>query len=153
MPLWRYCKDMETCFAYFCMPGYTHPKWYYQLAEAFDVYLDAKNKLIIHFFLKILQFNESRNLTGWQHFGPQLNNFARYGGEISIRVLVFILDYFQEKLTWQNFSKNPKILFWGHSGPVLPKLWQKWILLEKRALSVFKYFNYHCTIVPEIRKN
>ena len=33
---------------------------------------------------------------------------ARYGGEISITVLAFILDYFQEKLPWQNFWKNPK---------------------------------------------
>ena len=27
------------------MPGYVHPKWYYQLAENLRVYLQAKNQL------------------------------------------------------------------------------------------------------------
>ena len=36
--------------------------------------------------------------------------------EISITMLVFILDYFQEKLTRQNFFKNPKSRI---SGPFL----------------------------------
>ena len=95
-----------------------------------------KINFIIHFFPKILQFKESCKLIGWQHFGPLLKtqNFDRYGGELSITMLVFILDYFQEKLTWQKFLKNPK--------KPLPKFWQKWVFLEKRALSVFKYFNY-----------
>ena len=28
-----------------CMPGYAHPKWYYQLVENFCVYLNAKKQL------------------------------------------------------------------------------------------------------------
>ena len=33
------------------MPGYVHPKWYYQLAENLRVYLQAKNQLHSpHFF-------------------------------------------------------------------------------------------------------
>ena len=40
------------------------------------------------------------------------------------------------------FSKNLKSLFWGHFKKVLPKFGQKWIFLEKRAVSIFKYFKY-----------
>ena len=65
-----------------------------------------------------IQFKESWNFIGWQHFGSLLEtqNFARYGGEISITMLFFILDYFQEKLTWQNFPKNSE-------NPILRPLW------------------------------
>ena len=60
-----------------------------------------KINLIIHFFLTVLHFKESCNLIGWQYFGPliEAQNFARYVSEISITMLVFILDYFQLKLT------------------------------------------------------
>ena len=60
-----------------------------------------KIKFIIHLFLTILHFKESCDLIGWQHFGPklELQNFARCVGEISITILVFILEYFQEKPT------------------------------------------------------
>ena len=60
-----------------------------------------KINLIIHFFLTTLNFKESCNLIGWQHFGPliEAQNFARYVSEILITMLVFILDYFQLKLT------------------------------------------------------
>ena len=40
------------------------------------------------------------------------------------------------------FQKIPKTLFWAHSGPFCPNWGQKWIFLEKRALSVFQYLNY-----------
>ena len=55
----------------------------------------------IHFFLKILHFKESCNLIGRQHFRPKLEtqNYARCFGEISITILVFIIDYIREKLT------------------------------------------------------
>ena len=53
-----------------------------------------------------------------------------------------ILDYFQEKPTWQKFFKKSKIFFWDHSGPFLPKFGQKWIFLEKMTQSVFQYSNY-----------
>ena len=60
-----------------------------------------KINFMIQLFLAILHFKESCHLLGWQHFGPQLKtqNFARCVGEISITILVFILDYFQEKPT------------------------------------------------------
>ena len=48
-------------------------------------------------------------------------NFVRYVGEMSITILVFILDNFQEKLEWQNFSKKQKTRFWDHSRNFFPK--------------------------------
>ena len=86
-----------------------------------------KINFIIHFFLTIWHFKESCNLIGWQHFGQSLEtqNYARYVCEISITILVFIIDYFQEKLTWQIFFKNPKnhILdpFWALFAQILTK--------------------------------
>ena len=68
-----------------------------------------KINFIIHFFLEILHFKESWYLIGWQHSGPQLENqnFARYGigGEVSVTILVFILDYSQKKLITKYFKK------------------------------------------------
>ena len=40
------------------------------------------------------------------------------------------------------FKKSQKTLFCVHSGPFWPNWGQKWIFLEKRALSVFQYSNY-----------
>ena len=93
-----------------------------------------KINFIIYFFHQILHFKESCNLIGQQHFGLKLENqdFARYGigSKISITTLVFIFDYFQEKLT-TNFSKNQKKLFRGHFGPFFSKFEQKRIFLKK----------------------
>ena len=41
--LQKYCKLM--ILATLDIPGYTEPKWYYQLVENFCVYLHAKNQL------------------------------------------------------------------------------------------------------------
>ena len=75
--------------------------------------------------------------SGWQHLGTYLEtqNFARYGVgfEISIKILVFALDYFQEKLMTKFLKKSKKPYFGVKKG------WK--IFLEKR-LSVFKYSNY-----------
>ena len=65
--------------------------------------------------------------------------YARYVGQISITILGFIIDYFQEKLTWKNFSKKTKNPILGPFWAILPNLGQKW---EKRALSVFQCSNY-----------
>ena len=141
--LW-YCKDIQTSyFVYFGHASLHTPKMI-EATWTRLLWLSARQKMnfIIHFFLEILHVKESCNLIGWYHFGPA-QNFARYGigGEISATILVSILDYFQ-KNQWLNFSKNKKKLFWAHFGPILPKFGQKWIFLEKRALSVFSYCNY-----------
>ena len=152
------------------MPGYAHPKWYYQLVENFrlsagkkinfiphvfteilqrygnflfwvlwaclDRYIQndsinlyktsificmAKINFIIHFFLEILHFKESCNMIGQQHFGPWVENqnFARsgIGGEVSITVLVFSLDYFRKKLIPKIFKKSKKSYLGAILGP------------------------------------
>ena len=72
----------------------------------------SKIHFIVHFFLEILHFKEFCNLIGWKHFGEHLEsqNFARYGigGEISTTILVFILNYFQEKQMTKFFQKSKK---------------------------------------------
>ena len=82
----------------------------HQIAETFSVYLQVKNQLYPHAFL-------------------ENHNFATYeiGGEISPKILVSILDYFQEKLMTKFFIKSTKKkkLFGGHFGTFLPKFWQK----------------------------
>ena len=69
-------------------------------------------------------------------FQHQLHIFARYGVgvEISINILVFTLDYFQEKLMVKFFKKSKKPYF-GAMWPFwsfLTKSGQKWIFLQKR---------------------
>ena len=141
--------------------GYVHPKCYYQPVEI--LCLLAKNILYNYFFLKILDFKESCNLTGQQHFGPytENQNFARYGigGEIPITILVFILDYFQVKIMTTRFfwkSKNSFLgTFWALFALTLKNLWKKkhlhplespldplFLILIKR-LSQFKFSMNH----------
>ena len=67
-----------------------------------------KINFTIQFFFETLHIKESCHLIGQHHFGPQLENqsFARYeiDDEISITILVFILDYFQEKIMTKFFK-------------------------------------------------
>ena len=65
-----------------------------------------------------------------------------YVGEIPITILAFIIDYFQEKLTSQNLSKNPQNPILGPFWALLPKLGPKTNFLGKKASSVFQYSNY-----------
>ena len=80
-------------------------------------------------------------------------NFARYGsgGEMSITILAFILDYFQEKVMPKFFKKAKKTL-----GAILGPFWalffkfgKKMNFSEKRAPSVFRYSNY----LPSCKKS
>ena len=77
-----------------------------------SIYMQKIN-FIIHFFLKILQFKESWNLIGWQHFGSylEIQYFTRYDDEISIAMLVFILEH--DKI----FKKFKKHYFGAILGP------------------------------------
>ena len=66
-------------------------------------------------------------------------------------MLVFIIGYFQEKLTSQNFSKNPKNPILGPFGALLPKLGPKMNFPGKKGSVSFSIFELP-TIVPKIRK-
>ena len=104
---------MQTYFGYFGHVWLQSPKIICIVLLKTSMFLCVqKINFIIHFFLTMLYLKESCNLIGQQHFGLKIDlrpkNCARYVGEVSITIIVFVIDYFQEKLTWQNFSKNPK---------------------------------------------
>ena len=143
----KYCKDMQTTFlGTLGTPGYVHPKWYDQLVENFGAYRPAKNDLnhsLLSWditFKRIMQFDWPT--TFWPITWEQEFCQIRPGGEISITILVFTLDYFQEKLTRKVFKKSKKKTFGGNFRPSLLKFGQKRIFMEKRALPVFKCSNY-----------
>ena len=92
---------------------------------------------IIHFFLEILHFKESCKLIGWQHWELQFCQISDWwwnNNNISFRFRLF-----PKKKSNDNFLKKKS---WGHFGCFLHKFGQKWIFLEKRALSLFRYSNY-----------
>ena len=97
-----------------------------------------KINFIINFFLEILHFKEYCNLIEQQYFGSLLENqnFARYGigAEISVTILVFILDYYQEK-PMTKFFKNSKETYFGIILDHLPKFGQKGIFWKKGSVS------------------
>ena len=104
---------MQIYFGYFGHVWLQSPKMICIILLKTSMFLCMqKINFIIHFFLTMLYLKESCNLIGQQHFGLKIDlrpkNYARYVGEVSITIIVFVIDYFQEKLTWQNFSKNPK---------------------------------------------
>ena len=95
------------------IPGHTHLK----LEETFDVYLKAKINFIFQVF-EILQ--------------PYCRLFSL--GNLGMPGYKHRKWYYQPVVNF-NVSKGP---FWA----LFPKFGRKRISLEKRALSVFKYFNY-----------
>ena len=78
-------------------------------------------------------------------------NYARYVSEISTAILIFIIDYFKEKLISQNFSKNSKNPVLGRFGALLPKLGPKMNFPGKKGSVSFSIFELP-TILPKIRK-
>ena len=113
-----------------------------------------KINFIYRLFLEVLRFKESCNLIGQQYFGPKLmiQNFARYGigGEISITI-VFIFDYYQEKLMAKFFKKTQKPYFGAILGPFYPNLGKKDFPRKKRLYQLL--ILQLSTIVQKIRKN
>ena len=73
------------------------------------------------------------------------------GGEIAITRLVFILDYFQEKLMAKFFKKSKKLIFGAILDHFFPNN-DKNEFSSKKMLSVFKHSDY-LIIVQKIRKN
>ena len=94
----------------------------------------SKVKFIINFFLEILHFKKPLVLLADSIWAYNCRpSFTRYGVgvEIPIKILVFTLDYFQEKLM-AKFFKNSKKPYFGAMWPFWAKFGQKWIFLEKR---------------------
>ena len=57
-------------------------------------------------------------------------------------ILVFILDYYKEKLLSKLFKKSQNPYFGASLGPFCPNFGKKRLILEKQVLSVFKCSNY-----------
>ena len=129
---------MQTCyFGYFGHAFLHTPKMIVSTCRRlWCLSVCKKTNFIIHFILEILQFQESCNLIGCSNLRTRiLPDIYEIGDEISRTILVSILDYFEEKLKTNFEKKFKENLFWSNFG-------QKWIFLERRALSVFRYSNY-----------
>ena len=109
--------------------------------------MHAKVKFIIHFFLKISHFKEPCNFIGCKIWAHNWRPRCRVVNEISIKILAFTLDYFQEKLNTR-FSKKYKKPYFGVMWPFssfLPKFGEKLIFLEKRLCQFLNIpVIYHC---------
>ena len=100
---------------------------------------------IIHFFLgcyilRILSFDWPATfwpLTREPNFCQIWDWLCNINKNIS-----FHFRLFQGKANDKIFQKIQRSLFWGHFWPFFSKFGQKWIFLENRALSVFKYSNH-----------
>ena len=83
----------------------------------------------------------------WQHFDPQLENqnFARYGigSEILITILVFILDYFQEKLVTKFKKKSKKRYFEAILVPFCTNLGKSRTISLNKTIQILNLLNSH----------
>ena len=68
-----------------------------------------------------------------------------------INNISFHFRLFPRKTNDKIFQQIPKILFWIHFGPFLPKFGRKWIFLEKKSSVSFQIFQLS-TIVPKRQK-
>ena len=136
-------KICKLILGTFGMPAFTQQKWHHQLVENFNIYLHAKNKVrhvLLPWDIETLEFywlTAFGPITGDPEFCQIPDWCWNINGNIS-----FYFRLFSRKNNYkifQNFQKNPILgTFWLFCQ----KFGQKWVLLEKRALSVFKYYNY-----------
>ena len=141
MFFWQYCKDMET--SYFGLFGHVWiftPKMVVSTCRKFQCFSKWQKYTP---FTSSLRYYILKNPAARLENGISAHNSRTriIGSEISITILVSILDYFH-KTNDKIFQKIKKSKFCGHFGQFLPKFGEKWIFLEKRALLVFKYSNY-----------
>ena len=101
--------------------------------EDSDVYLQQKINLIPQTCLQILQFKESCNLIGHEHFGQQLMELAKESQESN-----FHFAFFLKKIKMTKFSENAKYAIFG---PFLPKFCQKGIFHKNRGPSLFTIYS------------
>ena len=127
MLFWRYCKDMQIYFGYSGHAWLHTPKMIVSACRRLQC-LTAFN-FITHFFLEILHFKESCNFCNRE---PEFCQIRDWWWNTNYKIN-FHFGLLPSK-TKDKFSlKIQKTLFWGHFGPFLPKLGQKWIFLVKRT--------------------
>ena len=100
-----------------------------------------KTNFIIHFFLEILHFKESCNLIGWQHRELELCQMWDWWWNTNNNIS-FHSRLFPRKTNEKLFQKVQKEPYLGPFWVLFTQIGQKWIFLEKRAMSVFRYSNY-----------
>ena len=100
-----------------------------------------KTNFIIHFFLEILHFKESCNLIGWQHRELELCQMWDWWWNTNNNIS-FHSRLFPRKTNEKLFQKVQKEPYLGPFWALFTQIGQKWIFLEKRAMSVFRYSNY-----------
>ena len=73
-------------------------------------------------FTPFLRYYILKNPAIWLVASILAHNFARFeiGGEMST-ILLFTVDYVQEKLMTKFLEKPKKNLFWGYFVPFVPK--------------------------------
>ena len=144
MLFWRY-YDMQTYFGYFGQAWPCTPKMIVSTCGKLQC-LSACQKYT-SLFPAFLRYYILKNLAIWLTDSILANNSRTrilpvMGLVVKYQYISLHFRLFSGKLNDKNFQKIQKTIFWGHFGPFLPKFGQKWIFLEKRALSVFKYSDY-----------
>ena len=100
--------------------------------------MQKMNSISNFFFWDIVRILQTFYFENFQN-----HNFAKYGigGEISITILVFILDCFHEKQITKFFKKSKKPYF-GAFWALCAQIWAKMNFSGKKVLPVFKYSSY-----------
>ena len=119
----RYCK--LVILGSLSMPGHPCQHNSISLYETLMFTCIQKINLVHHFFLEMLHFKESCNLSSQDHFDTYLRTRLSIGKGLHMKHKwqCFILDYFQKKL--KNFFFQKTHYFW----PTVPIFWQNKIFL------------------------
>ena len=118
---WRYCKDMQISYFEYFRHAWLHtPKMILSTCRKYTLNICQKD-LSFTFFLK---YYILKNPAIWLADSILANNsrtrILPYMGLVSITILFFTSDYFQEQLITKKIQKIQKKQFWGHIGHFLP---------------------------------
>ena len=141
MLFWRYCKNMQT--SYF---GYFGHAWLNTsrmivsncrrllCLSACQKYTSSLTSFLRYYILKNPAFDWQ--IAFWLPITgePEFCQMRDWWWNIN-KILVYILDYFQEKLTTRFFKKSKKPYTGAIWGLFLPKFGQKQLFLEKWSVT------------------
>ena len=115
-----YYHLVENFYVYLQAKNHLHPYAFMEILQRYETYFGYFGHAWLHSHIMIvspcrrlhvylqkqtssftafLRYYSLENPANWLSASILAHNFARYGGQISMTMLVFILDYFQEKLT------------------------------------------------------
>ena len=133
---WRYCKNMQTfCFGYFGHACLGTPKMLVSTCRRLRCLSPCQKETSL--FTSFLRYYILKNPAIWLAESilvtrdPELGRYG-IGGKISMTILVFNLDYFQEKLITRFFKKSKKPYFAAILGPFCPNLGKNGFSWKKR---------------------